>query len=878
MRKRGNDSPRQAVDLAEVIMATAKLKRYRDMRNFHKTAEPSGDNDNVARSDERRFVIQKHAATRLHFDLRLEHKGVFRSWAVTRGPSFNPKDKRLAVEVEDHPLEYGDFEGTIPKGEYGGGSVMLWDRGLWAPEPGVDVDKALKKGELKFVMEGERMHGGWVLVRMPPDEKSKRNNWLLIKHRDEAADETAGDVKDDDDVSVASGRKMDQIAKGVGKGPTPFMTASRKKAPPDAVWSSKDGGPKPAKSEKSQKTGQGQGKVKAGPQPGFVAPQLCKLVDRPPNGQGWAHEIKFDGYRMQMRIENGEARLFTRKGLDWTKKFREIAEAGGALADCLIDGEIVALDHNGAPDFAALQAAISSGKTKDLVFFAFDLMWAGGEDLRNLALSERKARLETLVEDAGRRIRYVEHFESGGAAVLNSACRMELEGIVSKKLSAPYKSGRGEAWVKSKCRAGHEVVIGGWTTTGDNFRSLIAGVYREGELVHIGRIGTGFSADKRETLLAELKKRARKTSPFKDGPPNASDIHWVRPDLVAEIEYAGYTGDGNLRQAAFKALRGDKPAKEVEAEKPASAKKPLAQPKPGAHRAVVMGVSISNADKALWPDAGDGEPGTKLDLAGYYEAVGAWMLPHIQGRPCSLVRAPDGIGGQRFFQRHAGKGTSSLFDQVRVSGDKNPYVAINRREALVAAAQMGAIELHPWNCRENEIETPGRLVFDLDPSEELGFDVVIEAAREMRQRLEDLGLNTFCKTTGGKGLHVVTPLGPARLNWGEAKAFAREVCAQMAADSPDRFVINMSKAKRKGRIFLDYLRNDRMSTAVAPLSARARPGATVSMPLTWGQVKKGLDPKRFTIRTAPDLLKKTTAWEDYFESERSLEAAIKKLG
>ncbi len=836
-----------------------------------------------------RYVIQKHDASRLHYDLRLEADGVFKSWAVTRGPSLDPADKRLAVEVEDHPLDYGDFEGTIPEGQYGGGTVQMWDRGYWAPENGEDPVEALKKGELKFVMEGERLHGSWVLVRLRDRERSKRHNWLLIKHRDEAAQPGHGAEVLAEDRSVASGRSMEQIAQGKGRRPKPFILKAA--GAKDAVWRSnraeaedRSFAPKRARTAAAR----------AAAMPSFVPPQLCKLVDRPPPGAGWAHEIKFDGYRMQLRIEGGKAALRTRKGLDWTHKFREIAEAGSKLPDGIIDGEVCALDADGAPDFAGLQAALSSGNTADLIFFAFDLMHADGEDLTRLPLSERKARLEPRLKPLkgrdAQRIRYVEHFETGGEAVLQSACRMSLEGIVSKRLDAPYASGRGDTWTKAKCRAGHEVVIGGWTTTNGAFRSLMVGVNRDGALVHVGKVGTGFGRAKVDALMQRLKPLETDASPFTGpmAPKKATNVHWAKPTLVAEIEYAGFTGDGLLRQAAFKGLREDKPAADVEAEPPAPiGKTELAEPSPrpaarGAspQSAVVMGVTISNPGKALWPDDGTGKAVTKLELARYYEAVADWMLPHLKGRPCSIIRAPDGIGGERFFQRHAMKGQSSLVDVVTVSGDREPYIEIDRREALAAVAQTGAVELHPWNCAPFKYDVAGRLVFDLDPSEELGFDVVIDAAREMKARLEALGLVAFCKTTGGKGLHVVTPLksGRSGSDWTTAKAFAREVCARMAADSPDRYVLNMAKKLRKGRIFLDYLRNDRMSTAVAPLSPRGRPQAPVSFPLTWPQVKQGLDPKRYTVRTAPGLLRKTKAWSDYDEGARPLDGAIRKLG
>ena len=881
-------------------MAASKLAAYKAKRDFKLTAEPSGEVE-VAASARARFVIQKHDATRLHYDLRLEHAGVFLSWAVTKGPSRDPHDKRLAVHVEDHPLAYGDFEGTIPAGQYGGGTVMLWDRGWWAPEPGFDLEKGLKKGEIKMVFAGERMKGGYVLVRINNDRfargkagSAKRENWLLIKHRDEFAIEGDLDFLADTSVSIASGRTMEQIAAGQGKAPTPFMTQAGQDA--DAVWNS-DRSPEASGEEAAQaasapkrkpaaaKASKARKAVKS-KMPDFVPPQLCKLVDRPPGGEDWVHEIKFDGYRMQLRVESGKAVLRTRAGLDWSHRFPALVDEGGTFPDCLIDGEVVALDEDGSPSFSGLQAALSEEKTENLIYFVFDLLHDGGEDLTGLPLSTRKARLKALLPDSDH-IRYVEHFTRGGDAVLQSACRMSLEGVVSKKLDAPYRSGKPGTWVKAKCRAGHEVVIGGWTTTGDAFRSLIVGIYNdEGQLAHVGRVGTGFGRDKVGKLLPALKRLERKTSPFggKGAPRGGANIHWVEPELVAEIEFAGFTGDGSVRQASFKGLREDKPAKAVGAEAPAPVgdvelAQPTAPAKPArsGQKASVLGVALSNPDKALWPDAGDGAPGTKRDLADYFEAVGPWMLEHIKGRPCSVIRMPDGIGGETFFQRHSGKGVSALIDEMVISGDRKPYLVFNTPESLIAAAQWGATELHPWNCRPGQQDVPGRLVFDLDPAPDVSFDAVIAGAREIRDRLEALGLTPFCKTTGGKGLHVVTPLKPTKLGWDEAKAFARAVCARMASDSPDRYLLNMSKKERGGKIFLDYLRNDRMSTAVAPLSPRGRPGAPVSWPLAWTQVRKGLDPKRFNLRTAPGLLKDLDAWDAYAESERDLAAAIKKL-
>jgi bifunctional non-homologous end joining protein LigD len=877
-------------------MVKKLLAKYRAKRDFSKTAEPSGD-AKVKEAKGLRFVIQKHAASHLHYDLRLELDGVFKSWAVTKGPSLDPHDKRLAVEVEDHPLDYGDFEGTIPKGQYGGGTVMVWDRGFWNCD---DPQKAYRKGKLDFTLEGEKLQGGWILTRMRNREGEKRNNWLLIKRRDAFAREGKKNKILDEDASVASSRSMDEIAAGKGRGPKSFISGSRSRASAKAEWTShraasstsaskKRSRPLASRSKRSstKKAAKKKRATSDGVIPAFVAPQLCTSVERPPAGGDWVHEIKFDGYRIQMRVENETITLKTRKGLDWTAKFGSaISTAASELPDCLIDGEIVALDRRGSPDFAGLQAALSESKTDDLIFFAFDLLFLEGEDLRGRSLVDRKRSLKSLLEEVygqhQTEIRYVEHFESGGDAVLKSACRMSLEGIVSKRADARYVSGRSDSWTKAKCRAGHEVVIGAWTSNGSQFRSLMAGVYRGDHLVYVGNIGTGFGAEKVSRLMPALKGAASEKNPFggKNAPRKKAGVHWLKPKLVAEIEFAGFTGAGMIRQAAFKGLRQDKPAKEVEAERPApSDTTDVAAPAPTRGRTrgnptagdgIVMGVPLRRPDKILWPD-----------LARYFEDVGTWMMEHLKGRPCSIIRAPDGIGGQRFFQRHSMKGGSNLLEEISVSGDRKPYVQIDRIEGLAAVAQSAGVELHPWNNQPGDPALPGRLVFDLDPAPDVNFDAVIEAAKEMRERLSGLGLVSFCKTTGGKGLHVVTPLArpkkTQRLTWAEAKQFARDVCSAMAADSPDRYLINMSKAKRTGKIFLDYLRNDQFSTAVAPLSPRARPNAPVSMPVTWPQVRHGLDPAEYTIHTVPQLLRKSKAWADYCEGERSPLEAIARL-
>jgi bifunctional non-homologous end joining protein LigD len=877
-------------------MAKPALATYRAKRDFTKTAEPSGK-VHAAPSSRLRFVIQKHAARHLHYDLRLELNGVFKSWAVTRGPSVDPADKRLAVEVEDHPLDYGDFEGTIPKGEYGGGTVQLWDRGYWSPEGGKSAQAAFESGDLKFTLDGSRLHGSWVLVRMRGDRfGGKRNNWLLIKHRDDGARPGDGDKLLEEDRSVASGRTLKQIAEGIGKRPKAFMLAGTAPARPDAVWN----GHAPSKPPHASYT-----PLTVAELPQFIEPQLAKLVDRVSDGPRWAHEVKLDGYRAQLKVSGARVTIRTRTGLDWTDRFAAIAADARALPDCIIDGEVVALDSHRLPSFSGLQAALSEERSEDLVLFAFDLLFMGREDLRPRPLADRKAQLEHLLNEPqfNQRLRYVAHLESKAEDVYASACKMGLEGIVSKQLDAPYRSGRSGSWIKIKCREGQEVVLGGWTTEAGTVRSLLAGVYRGGEFVYVGRIGTGFGREVANLLLPRLKQLTRKSSPFQGhtAPPAEKNIRWLKPSLVAEIQFAGWTATHMIRQAAFKGLREDKAARDVVAEVPtapidtdpiegkslmiakrAGAKKrtsPLpSQPKsPGS--VSIMGVSISKPDKALWPDAGDATPVTKADLAQYFSHVGDWMLPHLAGRPCSLVRVPDGLGMEQFFQRHVMRGMSPQLTSVKIKGDKAPYVQIDRVEGLIAAAQVAVLEIHPWNCAPDDPEFAGRLVFDLDPAPDVKFSAVIAGALEIRDRLKASGLESFCKTTGGKGLHVVTPLrtGKAAVRWPIAKNFAHIICAQMTQDSPAKYLDNMSKRQRVGKIFLDYLRNDRTATAVAVLSPRAREGAPVSMPIDWKQVRAGLDPKRFTVRTAAALLQKSRPWTGYDAASRSLAEAIRVL-
>ncbi len=809
------------------------LDVYRKKRDFKKTKEPVGAEKATGAGDA--YLIQKHDATRLHYDLRLEMDGVLKSWAVAKGPSLVPGEKRLAVHVEDHPLEYGEFEGTIPKGEYGGGTVILWDRGGWTPIG--DAAKGYRKGHLEFELHGEKLAGRWHLVRMAQKRGEKRENWLLIKGEDEAARTAAEpDILKEQPDSVKTGRNLDQVAE---------------EAP---GWSSKTGkidGPRvdPSKLRKSKKAAL----------PDFVEPALATLTPKAPSGAKWLHEIKFDGYRLIARIERGDVRLMTRSGLDWTRRFgTQVAEALKALPveQAMIDGELVVENDSGASDFSALQQALSEGRKTGFVFYAFDLLHLDGFDLTPCKLVDRKTALAGLIEKQDGIVRVSEHFEENGSMVLEHACRLSLEGVVSKDRDAPYVPGRGRSWLKSKCSHRQEFVIGGFTPSSTSPRaigSLALGAYEGGKLVHVGRVGTGFTASVAADLFKRLDKLKDKSSPFaaKLTADEARGLSYVKPELVAEIEFRAWTGDHHLRHAAFRGLREDKPAEEVARETDAAGAAP---------KVAAPSVKLTHPDRLYWPESGV----TKQGLADYYMEVWPKLAPFVVGRPLSLLRCPGGVTEQCFFQKHGWKGMNSHIGEYKDPTDDEPLLTIEDREGLLGLVQGGVLEIHPWGSTVAELEKPDMIIMDLDPGDGVGWDRVIEAAQDVKRRLEDTGLAAFVKTSGGKGLHVVSPLKP-RADWTETKAFAKAIAEAMATDEPDAYVATVSKAKRKGKILIDYLRNGRGATAVAPYSTRARPGAAVSAPLAWEELGPAIGPAYFTVDNMPTRLAALSSdpWKDF---------------
>ena len=851
------------------------LEAYRKKRHFGTTSEPRGKVKKTAGEEGGSYVVQKHDARRLHYDFRLEMEGVLKSWAVTRGPSLVPGEKRLAVHVEDHPLEYGDFEGTIPKGEYGGGTVILWDRGRW--EPLGDPHRGYAKGHLDFELQGEKLHGRWHLVRMAGRAREKRENWLLIKGDDEAARPAgAPDILEERPESVKTGRVVEEVA-----GERPGWSSKTGRIAPAAAEeaSSKKRPVDPAKLKKAKK----------GPFPSFVEPTLATLVDEPASGKRFVHEIKFDGYRLQARIDGARVRLLTRSGLDWASKFgNSLIEAFKALplGKALIDGELVVENENGASDFSALQADLSEGRQDRFVFYAFDLIYLDGYDIRAAPLLERKRALASLFAVEHRNLRLSEHFEQGGKVILDHVCRLGLEGIVSKLRDAPYRSGRSRDWLKAKCSSRQEFIICGFvpsTTSRKAIGSLVLGYYSGGKLVHAGRVGTGFTRAVAEDLFARLETIRAPSSPFAErlSADAARQVRFVRPELVCEIEFRGWTADRNLRHSAFRGLREDKPAKEVveEAAMGKASRKAVSgeHEKRGAKNAPsrTSKVKLTHPDRVYWPDVGV----TKEGLADYYSQVWPRIGPFVTKRPLALVRCPAGVSGECFFQKHAWKGLNRAIRLARDPQDSSgePILSIDDLDGLIALVQAAVLEIHPWGSTLARLEEPDMIIMDLDPGETVSWAQVMEAANEVRDRLSQFGLASFVKTSGGKGLHVVSPLRP-KANWEMVKSFCKGIADQMTADSPNRFIATITKSKRRGKVLVDYLRNGRGATAVAAYSTRARPGAAVSMPLGWEEIGSVSGAAYFTVGNAVTRLAhvRSDPWEDFHRAAVPLPASTRR--
>jgi len=844
-----------------------QLTKYREMRDFNITAEPRGSTtaiDKATHTGELPFVIQKHAASHLHYDFRLAWNGVLKSWAVAKGPSDLPADKRLAVQVEDHPIEYGNFEGTIPKGQYGGGSVMVWDFGTWAPLE--DADKGLEKGHLKFNLNGQKLHGRWALVRMhTTDARPGKPNWLLIKDRDEyARTDDEQPITERLPDSAVTKRTIEQIGEDNDR---VWQSNRAQDAEPDRAATVKPTKPQAKATAKPRKTKPNfAAALKSLPAekfPSFIAPQLAKPCTNPPTGDDWIHELKLDGYRIQMQIRpaTGSGKkpvtLLTRKGLDWTHRMPDLARAAEQLPvdSAVLDGEVVVIDEKGGTSFSDLQAAFQEGAKVDLTYFAFDLLHLDGHKLRDLPLLERKEFLAklfaSLPDDSP--IHLSEHFDGDGSQIFRKACGLGAEGIISKSASAPYTSTRGNTWLKAKCFLEQEFVVGGFTEPSNGSHgigALIVGYYDNGKLRYAGRSGTGFTQKSQQTIRKQLDKLVQSSTPFTDLPRGVSrGVHWVKPELVAQLSFATWTRDNLVRQASFKGLREDKSAKEVVREK---AESPQLPTKSASHRHAAMPTSkaskttakarpgktdlpITHPDKVL-----DFESGmTKRDLAEYLIAVSERMLPHVADRPLSVVRCPEGSGKPCFFQKHIGMGVPKGISNVPVPNKKNSsveqYLTFNSVEGLIGMAQMGVLEIHPWGSKNETLEKPDRIIFDMDPDESIDWKTLAATAKEFRARLEALGLQSFLKTTGGKGLHVVAPIKP-EYEWPEVKDFTHNVVLGMERKNPALYVTKMTKAIRKNRIYLDYLRNDRGSTAIAPYSTRARSGAPVALPLDWKEL------------------------------------------
>jgi bifunctional non-homologous end joining protein LigD len=836
------------------------LKTYHQKRNFKVTPEPKGKTASGHEGD-LRFVIQKHDASRLHYDFRLELNGTLKSWAVPKGPSLDPAKKSLAVQVEDHPLDYGDFEGVIPEGQYGGGTVLLWDKGTWQPLH--DPAEGLKQGKLHFVLHGHKLKGEWALVRMHGSAGENGKNWLLFKVNDKFASKTR-DILKDEPKSVKSKRTLEGIAEDR-----------------EDVWSSD------AKEIEKLK---GADKT---PMPKTLSPELAVLADHPPSGEQWLHEVKFDGYRLLAFIKAGKVQLLTRHGLDWTKKFAAIAAPLAKLKvdSAIIDGEAVVLDSAGRSDFQALQATLKNQAQRSPIYFAFDLPYCDGFDLRQVPLIERKQRLEEILKQSKQapRINYSDHIRGQGDQVIQKACGMALEGIVSKKFDSPYVSRRDPTWLKSKCVNRQEFIIIGYTDpqgSRTGFGSLLLGYHDEKKrLVYAGRVGTGFDEKGLRGLHEQLEKLEQKEPPTDVDPPprERRQAHWVKPELVGEVRFTAWTRDGYLRHPTFIALRSDKPAGKIVREKPVEPEKlgPLASARRNGRAKASESedsdpadVKLTHPDKELYPE----EHITKQQVAQYYQAVQQWMLPHVVDRPLALVRCPEGLKGKCFFQRNWSETLPPAIGKIDVGDGKKreQHVTIHDLAGVISLVQMSVLEIHCWNCTNRDIEHPDQLIFDLDPGPDVPWKQVLEGARDVKRMLDSLKLPSFVKTTGGKGLHLVIPIEP-NIDWTSAKSFCKTIAEALVAQS-DSYVANMRKDLRGGKIYIDFNRNDHFATAVAAYSTRGRPGAGVSMPISWSDLGKLKSANQFTVENAAEHCRKRKAdpWADFEKSRVDLRKAIQE--
>jgi bifunctional non-homologous end joining protein LigD len=919
------------------------LREYHRKRDFAITPEPKGTE---SKRGGRSFVIQKHAATRLHYDFRLEMEGVLKSWAVPKGPSLDPADKRLAMQTEDHPIEYGGFEGIIPEGQYGGGTVLLWDRGTW--EPLEDPHQGLGKGALKFRLEGEKLKGKWALVKIKGrDARDDAKSWLLIKERDEyVRSSSVYDITRDRPESVATGRTLEQIA-----------------ADRDRVWNSnrEEAGEVRGRSARAARVARS--KPAAAPPPPPAAPradlaaaaaaipgagkadlpatvkaQLATLVDEPPRGAEWLHEMKFDGYRILARLDRGHARLLSRNGKDWTAHFPTVAKAveGLPARTALLDGEVAVVLPSGTTSFQALQNALTAQDQGQLAYFLFDLLHLEGTSLVEARLEERKAVLQDLLgtPTPGSPLRYSDHVAGSGEQFFQQACKLGVEGIVSKRRDAPYEPGRSRSWLKVKCLLRQEFVIGGYTDPEGSrvgIGALLVGVHdAEGRLEFAGKVGTGFTTKTLQDLRRRLAALEQPQSPFKQARvPGVTKAHWVRPELVAEVAFTEWTSDGRLRHPSFQGLREDKKPEEIVREIPkpvetvaepaprtppdraragsdrsATTRKAKADPTPSPARTsgparpfrgrsaegerlqskrgpktggeeVIAGVRLTHPDRVLYPPQGI----TKRDLAQFYVSIADWILPHVKGRPLTLVRCPEGAEKGCFYMKHSGVWAPPALRRVNIQEKtkKGEYLVADDLAGIVSLVQMGILEIHTWNAVADDIERPDRVVFDLDPDPSVGWDRVVEAAVALRGRLEALGLESFVKTTGGKGLHVVVPLRPAS-TWEESFAFSRAVAEEMERGQPRAYTTAMPKAQRRGRILIDYLRNNRGNTSIAAYSTRARPGAPVSTPITWDELEKGVRPDQYHVGNVPERLRglKADPWKRYWSVRQRITAALRR--